>query len=195
MNIYETITDRLISQLESGVVPWRKPWSSANASGLKLPVNRSTQKPYRGINSALLMFSPYQSHEWVTFKQALDLGANVRKGEKGWPIVFWKFDTREDEKTGEDREFAFARAYTVFNVEQCEGFAPVSEPLPFEPLPSFDPIASAEALVAAYMGSANHPDLRHGGAQSVLYARRRLCSDAPRDHIRNARGILLDTLS
>lgn len=159
MNVYESITNKIIDSLEAGVIPWRKEWA---VLGGAMPYNYTTEKPYRGINTLTLLMSGYASAQWLTYKQAKDIGANVRKGEHGQTIVFWSFTKRENKSTGEEYESAFAKQYTVFNVEQIDGL-PVS--LPFD-LPVFNPIAAAEAIAAGYMSSASHPTLAHGGGQA-----------------------------
>ena len=154
-NIYETITDRIIAQLESGIIPWRKEWKSSGSTGL--PRNIVSGKNYRGINLLTLMMSDFADSRWMTYKQAQAQGANVRKGEHGTPIVFWKFQTIKDAK-GDDRDIAWARSYTVFNAEQIDGLQPVL------PLAStFRPIDTAQQLADAYMQSPSHPTLTHTG--------------------------------
>jgi antirestriction protein ArdC len=116
-DIYQEVTDRIVSALENGTAPWLRPWrDSKNGTALE-PHNAVTGRPYNGINWLVLSCLPHASTGWLTYKQATALGGNVRKGEKGVQIVFWKFDHR-DETTG--KIIPFARAYTVFNLDQCE---------------------------------------------------------------------------
>jgi len=127
-NIYQTVTDRMISSLKAGVIPWEKPWKTPRFAGGPFPRNFYTGKPYRGINVLLLWSSDYTSPFWLTFKQAQDLKGHVRKGESGTPIVFYKQlperDSTEGEKTDEDERAPFILChYTVFNVEQCDGLS------------------------------------------------------------------------
>ena len=89
-SIYQTVTDRIISSLKAGVIPWEKPWKTPRLCGGPFPRNFYTGKPYRGINVLLLWSSGYSSPFWLTFKQAQELKGNVRKGEHGTPIVFYK---------------------------------------------------------------------------------------------------------
>src|SRR5712664_3516834 len=117
-SVYEIVTNQVIQQLESGVAPWRKPWRTLP------PTNLVSKKPHRGINVFLLGFAGYGSQYWLTFNQAKQLGGNVRKGEHGAKIIFWKCKTRETESADgeiEERKSAFLRYYTVFNLEQTEG--------------------------------------------------------------------------
>ena len=112
MDIYATITDRMIADMESGEIPWRKPWM---ASGLA--ISHSTGKPYSLLNQMLLG----RAGEYLTFKQVQTEGGYVRKGEKASLCVFWKFIEQEDEETGEVKQVPFLRYYNVFHIDQCEG--------------------------------------------------------------------------
>jgi hypothetical protein len=125
-SIYQTVTDRIISSLKAGVIPWEKPWKAPRFAGGPFPRNFYTGKTYRGINVLLLWSSEYNSPFWLTFKQAQALKGSVRKGEHGTPIVFYKqlpeYAKKDDEGNGEDERAPFVLChYTVFNVEQCDG--------------------------------------------------------------------------
>ena len=137
-SVYEIVTEQVIKQLESGVAPWRKPWRTLP------PANLISKKPYRGINVFLLALAGYGSQYWLTYRQAQALGGNVRRGEHGTKIVFWKFDKYETEIADgetEERKSAVLRYYTVFNLEQTEGLKALLA------LPPAFPIESAEAIV------------------------------------------------
>ncbi len=120
MQVYQIITDRVISLLEAGTVPWHKPWVGGGA-----PANLSSGKHYRGINVFMLGAAGYDSPWWVSYKQAQQRGGHVKKGEKGFPCVFWKWPDRkkQDDDTEEHakRRGPILRYYSVFNVRQCEG--------------------------------------------------------------------------
>ena len=136
--VYEIVTEQVIKQLESGVAPWRKPWHTLP------PANLVSKKPYRGINVFLLAFAGYGSQYWLTYRQTQALGGNVRRGEHGSKIVFWKCKTREAESADgeiEERKSAFLRYYAVFNLEQTEGLKALLR------LPPAFPIESAEEIV------------------------------------------------
>jgi antirestriction protein ArdC len=125
-SIYQTVTDRILSSLKAGVIPWEKPWQTPHFTGGPFPRNFHTGKPYRGINVFLLWSGPYASPFWLTFKQAQDLKGNVRKGEKGTQIVFYKQlrDSKKKDETpreDDDRAPFVLCYYIVFNVEQCDG--------------------------------------------------------------------------
>ena len=160
-SVYETITDRIISTLESGRIPWRKEWrTSGKAAGL--PYNLVSGKPYRGANVFSLLCSGYSQNGWCTYKQAQSLGYQVRKGEKSSPVMFWKFPDKaaKVEATLKGKDAApLARLYWVFNIEQLDG---VPAELPFDAV-TFDPLAECEAVTDAFMASASHPTLGHGG--------------------------------
>jgi len=123
---YERITDRIIALLEQGTVPWHKPWSAKTG----WPQNYVSHKTYRGINVFLLRSMGYESPCWLTFLQASELGAKVRKGEKSCPVVFWKPMKIEDKDSGEEKKIPLLRIYHVFNASQCDGLkdrAPVAD--------------------------------------------------------------------
>jgi antirestriction protein ArdC len=138
-SVYDIVTERILAELEKGEVPWRKPWRTLP------PANLISKKHYRGINFFLLSLAGYGSQYWLTYRQAQALGGNVRKGERGTKIVFWKFDKYETETADgetEARKSAFLRYYVVFNLEQTEGLKALLA------LPPARPIESAEAIVA-----------------------------------------------
>jgi antirestriction protein ArdC len=114
---YGRITERIVSLLTQGTVPWHKPWHVKTG----LPRNLITQKPYRGINVFLLMAMNYESPNWLTLRQANVMGGQIKPGEKSCPVVFWKPMQVKDKESGEDRKIPFLRLYHVFNVAQCTG--------------------------------------------------------------------------
>lgn len=116
-NAYERITERIVALLQAGTVPWQKTWKVKTG----LPRNLVSKKPYRGINVFLLLAMGYESPYWLTFRQAVQLGGNVKKGEKSCPVVFWKKFQVTDEETEESKKIPMLRLYHVFNVAQCEG--------------------------------------------------------------------------
>jgi len=119
-DVYQETTDRIVAALETGTAPWLRPWRDGKSGSALEPYNAATGRAYNGINLLVLGTLPYADLGYLTFKQALDLGGNVRKGEHGTMVIFWKFDLVEDKETGKRKTIPFARGYTVFNVEQCE---------------------------------------------------------------------------
>lgn len=167
---HSRITERILAELDQGVRPWLKPWSSDALAGRVTRPLRATGEPYRGINVILLWMeavaSGYASPTWMTYRQAQALGAQVRKGEKGAPVVYYgsSSKTERDEQTGEEREegFRFLKSYTVFNVDQIDGLPERFTPAPIEtPAPAFDKIAHAEAFFDRIPA-----EVRHGGNQA-----------------------------
>lgn len=182
-SIYEVVTDRIITTLEAGVIPWRQEWKT---SGKKtgLPYNLVTGKPYRGINVWTLFCSQYSSRGWCTYKQAQELGYQVRKGEKSFPIIFWKFPTKS-ELLANPEAAPFARFYSVFNLEQLDG---VPTELPITDTVTFDPIEECEKVTDAFMTSLSHPTLKHGGDRAYFSQRLDLVQMPPRESFNSAGG-------
>ena len=163
-DIYTRITDQIVTHLETGVKPWVQPWRSSGGA-ISRPL-RHNGEPYSGINVLTLWCSAmdrgFASSTWMTFKQALELGGAVRKGEKGSPVVFASSMTRTeaDQASGEEteRNIPFLKAYTVFNIEQIDGLPEryaLTSPLAVN---SEQKIAEADAFFAAC-----GVDVRHGG--------------------------------
>lgn len=165
-DLYERITSRIVADLEQGVRPWLKPWNAEHAAGRITRPLRANGQPYQGINVLMLwgeaVAKGYAAPIWMTFRQAQELGANVRKGEQGSLVVYADRirRTEVDDKTGEEaeREIPFLKGYTVFNVEQVEGLPPhfyaVAEPR----LDIVQRIERAESFFTA-----TKADIRHGG--------------------------------
>jgi antirestriction protein ArdC len=136
--LYQEITDKIIRQIGTGTIPWVQPWAS-NTS-LSIPRNASTQRAYSGINIVLLwdaLFSrQYDVNQWLTFKQALALGGNVQKGERGTTVVYAdSFVPKKASETARDatnddgpRRVPFLKRFTVFNVAQCDNLPYRYEP-------------------------------------------------------------------
>ena len=123
VDMYEAVTNKIIEALEKGVKPWVCPWVKSSR-GNGLPINFDTKKSYSGINVCLLWFAAFEagftSNQFLTYKQAQSLGAQVRKGEKGTNIIYytnWKKENAE----GEKENIPMIKSFTVFNIEQIEG--------------------------------------------------------------------------
>ena len=104
MDIYAEITNRMISEMEQGIIPWKKPWMASGAA-----ISHTTGKAYSLLNQMLLG----RAGEWLTFKQCNEEGGFVRKGEKSRMVVFWKWIDKEDEETGEITQVPYLRYYNV----------------------------------------------------------------------------------
>ncbi len=141
--IYEMITGKILSLMDDGVIPWQASWTGGG-----FPTNLVSGKRYRGVNVFLLAGAGYTSKYWMTYKQAIEAGGSVRKGEKGTQIIFWRFLEKEEvnRDTGEAeiRRIPLLRYYTVFNLNQTEGINDPDEE--DSPENDFEPIEKAEVI-------------------------------------------------
>lgn len=154
-NLYQEVTDKIVSELEQGRFPWVQPWGNVRA-GLGLPKNGATARRYSGINVLVLwgavIEKGYRGQNWLTFRQALTLGGSVRKGEKGTTVFYAdkfipKGEIERAAKDGNDPNAVhFLKRHTVFNVEQCDGL-PASAFAGIAPLPEREIIPHAEDLI------------------------------------------------
>lgn len=168
-DVYSRITDRIIADLEQGVRPWLRPWSADHAAGRITRPLRHNGIPYKGINVVMLwsasVVKGYACPLWLTFKQALELGGNVRRGETGELVVYADRITRTETDTkGEEIERAipFLKGYTVFNAEQCDGL-PAHYTAKAEP-PALTPLQRIDAADRFF--AATGADIRHGGTRA-----------------------------
>lgn len=143
-DIYTAVTDRIIAQLEQGIIPWNKPWTGIQSGA----VSGTTGKPYSLLNQMLLG----KPGEWYTWNQIQKLGGKVRKGEKSSMVVFWKQMPikEEDPATGEkvERLVPMLKYFNVFHVDQCEGIeAKTIEPEAHDPATD----NGADAIIADYL--------------------------------------------
>jgi antirestriction protein ArdC len=130
-DIYARVTNKILADLEQGNLTWRKPWHSEQMAGQVMRPLRWNNIPYTGINTLVLWGTAaekgYALPYWMTFKQATDLKAKVRKGEKGEQVVYADKLVRDEENPdGEinSRQIPFLKTYTVFNASQIEGLPP-----------------------------------------------------------------------
>ena len=139
MDLYQMITDRMIAEMEQGIIPWRKPWIGAGKA-----VSHTTGRAYSLLNQMLLG----RPGEYLTYNQCLQEGGHVRKGEKARMVVFWKWLDRQDENTGEITQVPYLRYYSVFHVDQCEGIT--ARHTAENPHPAAVD-ETAEAIITAYV--------------------------------------------
>lgn len=152
-DIYQIVTDRIIEQLENGVIPWKKGWHGTIDGAF----NRITKKPYSLLNQMLLS----NAGEYATFKQWKELGGKIKKGAKGELVTFWKsYPIKENVTKLVDGEMQIVeeiknipvlRYYIVFHISQVEGV----EPLNIEVSNEFDPIEKAEEVINNYVTKDN----------------------------------------
>lgn len=113
--IFKAVTDKIIAELESGTIPWRRLWAVSN------PVNAVSGRAYRGINRIILALSGYSCPKWATFNQVNKLGGRVKKGEKSTVVIYWQWIKKEVERPNGEKEeirFPYVKSYQVFNLEQ-----------------------------------------------------------------------------
>jgi antirestriction protein ArdC len=154
--LYGEVTDRIISELEAGRVPWIQPWDGAKVD-VGMPRNAGTGRRYSGINVLILWARLFErgfaSQGWLTYRQAQALGGNVRKGETGTTVCYADRFTRKNDDSqergeGEARQIAFLKRFTVFNVDQCENLP--QEIAQISALPcGREIVPAAEALMVA----------------------------------------------
>lgn len=173
-SIYDEVTARIVAEPEGGRVPWVQPWARDEAciggTVVAMPRNALTSRDYSGINVLILWFAAieqgYPLQGWLTFRQALEAGGSVRKGERGTTIVYAdKFvPGTERERAAQTDEPAkaipFLKRFAVFNVAQCDGLPADIVPTP-KPLPERELVPVAEALIAA-----SGVDFRIGGGEA-----------------------------
>ena len=162
-DIYQTVTDKIIAELETGTAPWIRPWTGESDP---IPRNALSQRPYRGINTLLLGLEAqhhgYGSNQWLTFRQAQQLDGHVRKGERSTLIIYYEAKIVEKEASdpvadGDEPEKRFIpllKIFNVFNLDQIDGL-PAMEPV-FGP--NWDPNLKAEQII-----DASGAQIRHSG--------------------------------
>jgi antirestriction protein ArdC len=170
-DVYARVTAKIVASLEQGVRPWVKPWSVEHTAGRITRPLRHNGQPYRGINVLMLWSEAvdkgFVSPIWLTYRQALEMKAQVGKGQHGSTVVYADRLTQigTDAQGQEvEEEIPFLKAYTVFNAEQVEGLPDTFYAQPVDPLPLCERIVRADAFVVA-----TRAELHHGG-NSAYYA-------------------------
>lgn len=158
--VYQIVTDRIIQRMQTGVVPWRRPWVRNGA------VSWDRQRPYRGINALLL-----EPGEYATYKAIQEAGGQIKKSEKSTPVVFWKWLEKGDPDTGEVERIPYLRYYSVFEINtQAEGLkSHRPEEVSFE----HSPIIEAEKIRNGY---ANCPPIQFNPSRACYKPREDLIS-------------------
>jgi antirestriction protein ArdC len=155
-DVYSRVTDRIIADLEKGVRSWMKPWNAGHTAGKITRPLRHNGTPYQGINILMLwgeaLDKGYSAPIWMTYNQAQELGAHVRKGQQGSLVVYANKITRTE--TGEggeeiEKQIPFMKGYSVFNVEQIEGLPAHYYGKPENPLPLAERLDHAERFIAS----------------------------------------------
>ena len=158
IDVYQTITDRIIEQLEKQIVPWRKPWTEAGH-----PQNLLTKRPYTGINTWLLASLGYSQNYFLTWKQLKAVGGSVKKGENGTMVVFWKRLPKERPDDEQEKVKSILRYYYVFNIAQCDHLPEVFT-IPYPPY-TISQISACDEIIELMP---NCPAIKHG-KQAAFY--------------------------
>lgn len=159
--VYEIVTNRIIEELEKGIIPWQKPWGGMEGGA----VSGTTGKPYSLLNQMILG----KPGMYFTFNQIQKLGGRVRKGEKAQMVVFWKqVPAKEvDKQTGEQREklVPMLRYYSVFHLDQIDGLNIVPTAEPQKPATH----AQADEIISAYIQRSG-VELEHRISDEAYYS-------------------------
>lgn len=164
---HEVVAENLIKKLETNSAPWQKPWEPGQ-SGF-MPINPTTGNRYKGINAIQLMSQGHDDNRWMTYKQAEGVGAQVRKGEKGTPVQYWKFSEEQNKLDDQGKpvldgnnqpvkevvQLERPRVFmaTVFNAEQIDGLPPIEIK---KPVQSWEANERAENILVASGANINH---------------------------------------
>lgn len=155
-DIYQRIANQIVEKFEQGVRPWHQPWKAEHSTGHISRPLRANGTPYNGINVLMLWSAAIERGHgvpiWMTFKQANELGAHVRKGETGTIVVYADKIIRNETnaETGDEAERAipFMKGYTVFDVGQIDGLPMHYYGEPAQPIDPLQHIAHADAFFA-----------------------------------------------
>ena len=159
-SVYELVTERIIEQLEKGIIPWEKPWTGVRSGAF----NRVSKKSYSLLNQMLLK----NEGEYATFKQWSELGGKIRKGEKSEMVVFWKIlpvEEMQEDGTKIIKQIPLLKYINVFHISQVEGV----EPLPKEKLNDIEPIEKAENVLKDYW-TREHITVEHVKGNKAFYS-------------------------
>ncbi|CAG0980792.1 DNA primase TraC [Burkholderiales bacterium] len=192
-DLYADVTARIVTALERGIAPWVRPWSTGVDT---FPINACTRRRYRGINVVLLAMEAqaqgYALNRWLTYRQAAALGGQVRQGERGTHVVFWKLreisapaDVDNDDNL---RVVPLLRSFTVFNTAQIDGL-PTGMTESLSRRPAWSGNEAAEELI-----NAAEADIRHGGSKAFYSPGGDYVQVPPRTTFVNAAGYFATTL-
>lgn len=155
-DVYQEVTDRIIAQLEQGIIPWQKPWKGSN-----LAISHSTGKPYSLLNQLIL---ERRGGEYLTFAQVQKEGGRVKKGAKAGMVVFWKWIEKEDEENPENtRKIPFLKYFNVFHIDDCEG---IERKYTEENPCTVEPVEAAEGIITCYLQRSGVKLIHEGGSRA-----------------------------
>ena len=183
-DVYSQVNDRILTALEQGIIPWKRPWTG------QLSTNYDSGKPYRGVNILTLgiaeMVRGYSSQYWMTFLQAQKHGGHIKRGEKATYIVFSDKKIREVEKedgTKEQKFYYFIKSFPIFNFDQVEG-------VPKKEIgPALDPDRDIVAISDHILSQMpNPPAYRERGSSAYYIPKQDLVNLPPIDTFRTTEG-------
>ncbi|QVL31635.1 DUF1738 domain-containing protein [Telmatocola sphagniphila] len=167
-DVYTRVTEKIVALLEAGTRPWHQPWKAKHADGPVCRPLRSNGQPYRGVNVLMLWIDAetkgFNSPWWMTFNQAKEMNAFVKKGEHGSTVVYASsFTKTEEDENGQEleRDIPFLKSYTVFNAEQIEGLPEKFTKVEPNVLNIQERLENAEAFARGTGAT-----IRHGGSQA-----------------------------
>lgn len=170
VDIYERITETIVADLEKGVRPWMKPWSAGGLEGRITRPLRHTGEAYTGINVLLLWSESlrrgFEAPLWMTYRQAGQIGAQVRQGETGTTVVYAsRFTKTETDARGDEveRDIPYFKTYTVFNCDQIDG---LPEQYYHRPDKIIDPVSRIEHADRFFKHT--RAVIRHGGSKAFF---------------------------
>lgn len=174
-DLYTRVTELIVAELEKGRIPWRKRWGILENGQVEVARNYVSKRNYTGINSVLLGCANYERPYYLTFKQATELGGNIRKGAKGNLVVFWNVLEKEKEVTNRKGEtktkkvgVPLLKHYFVFNVADVEGITiELPKLLPPDAITEAHRIEACDAVYASY---ANAPNIVHRDPARAFYS-------------------------
>lgn len=167
-NVYQMVTDRIIEQLEQGIIPWERPWTGVRAGAF----NRVSKRPYSLLNQMLLK----HTGEYATFKQWTELGGKIKKGAKSEIIVFWKIleiEEKNEKGEKEKKTLPILKYYNVFHISQVEGVKPLEQPFA-----EVEPIEEADKIIFDYV-EREHIDFQEKASNEAFYSPSRDCVVVP----------------
>ena len=147
-DIYQEITNQIISDLERGLPVWEKPWEKGF---MGFPINAFSESFYSGVNTLILWLRQsnigFETSQWITFLQVKKLGGSIKKGEKATRIVFYKKLVIADEENDKEKTIPLLKTHAVFNLSQTKGLEHLIEKPSFENKSQFQDVEKAEQLI------------------------------------------------
>lgn len=159
-NVYQMVTDRVIEQMQQGIIPWHRPWTGAAGA-----MNYVTRRPYSLLNQLLLG----RDGEWLTWKQIQDCGGKLKKGAKAGMVVYYgKFVAKKEKEDGtvEEKEIPVLKYYNVFHLSDCTG---IESKIENDVHTTIRPIDAAENIINGYLTSEDAPRFHNDQPSNRAY--------------------------